>query len=277
LGFNQLEAAIYLTLVQNNRMTGYKVAKTLAKPAANTYKALASLQKKGAVLCDSSDSTKQFEAVPIKEFLNQREAEFREQRKIIEAEIQSLEQTEQKAGIYQLKSREFALEKAKTMIEAAESVLLLDIFPQPLNALETVLNNRAAAPQAPEMWIKTYRKNPRLAAPAFVAFNGEQIIENSAGQWLILVKDISEALAVCFPKNQGDITHGVWIKDPFLAYVLYNGSANEFSFIEILNHVYQNETVSRDDIINIHQQCKKYFQLQNSTERKSFAQEENLQ
>ena len=45
LGLNDLEVAIYIWLLENNRSTGYKIANQLNKPVANTYKALKNLQK----------------------------------------------------------------------------------------------------------------------------------------------------------------------------------------------------------------------------------------
>src|SRR5262249_42168099 len=50
LGFTALEAEIYLLLLAESPATGYRIAQRLAKPTANVYKGLESLEQKGAVL-----------------------------------------------------------------------------------------------------------------------------------------------------------------------------------------------------------------------------------
>ena len=50
LGFTGLEAEIYAFLLGQSSVTGYRVAQALGKPAANTYKAIESLERKEAVL-----------------------------------------------------------------------------------------------------------------------------------------------------------------------------------------------------------------------------------
>ena len=52
LGFTALESEIYACLVREGSMSGYRVAQTIGKPAANTYKALEALLRKGAVVQD---------------------------------------------------------------------------------------------------------------------------------------------------------------------------------------------------------------------------------
>ena len=44
IGLSELEATIYIWLLENKRSTGYKIAMQIGKPVANTYKALKSLQ-----------------------------------------------------------------------------------------------------------------------------------------------------------------------------------------------------------------------------------------
>ena len=41
LGFNRIEAQIYIFLLPHSPMTAYKIAQKIGKPAANVYKAVA--------------------------------------------------------------------------------------------------------------------------------------------------------------------------------------------------------------------------------------------
>jgi hypothetical protein len=54
LGFTELEAAVYTFLVESSPATAYRVAQGIGRPVANTYKAVESLQQKGAVLVDET-------------------------------------------------------------------------------------------------------------------------------------------------------------------------------------------------------------------------------
>ena len=57
-GFSDLEANAYINLLQEPGITGYRVAKNLGKPVANTYKALDSLIKKGLIIAEENDKNK---------------------------------------------------------------------------------------------------------------------------------------------------------------------------------------------------------------------------
>jgi len=56
LGFTNLEAEIYAFLLQESPATGYRIAQAIGKPAANTYKAIQSLEQKGAVIVEAGSS-----------------------------------------------------------------------------------------------------------------------------------------------------------------------------------------------------------------------------
>jgi len=76
LGLTHLEAEIYTFLVRESPATGYRVAKVIGKPAANTYKAIQTLAQKGAVLVEEGAS-RQCWAVPPTDFLAQLEIDSR--------------------------------------------------------------------------------------------------------------------------------------------------------------------------------------------------------
>ena len=64
IGFNRLESEVYLTLLKQSPLSGYKIAQILGEGSSNIYKALDILKKKGAVLVEEKPSTRQFIAVP---------------------------------------------------------------------------------------------------------------------------------------------------------------------------------------------------------------------
>ena len=79
LGLSGSEAAVYAYLVRHSPATGYKVAKAIGKPVANTYKTIASLEDRGAIVVDDSGS-RLCRAIPPAEFLARLDKRYHEQR-----------------------------------------------------------------------------------------------------------------------------------------------------------------------------------------------------
>ncbi|MCK5171620.1 MAG: hypothetical protein KAQ75_17205, partial [Bacteroidales bacterium] len=68
IGFNRLEAEVYMHLLTHPPSTAYKIGKLINKPTANVYKAIDALSKKGAVLIEDNKN-KLCKAVNPDEFL----------------------------------------------------------------------------------------------------------------------------------------------------------------------------------------------------------------
>src|SRR5262245_11549071 len=109
LGLSGSEAAVYWYLLQHSPATGYRVAQAIAKPVANTYKTIASLEQKGAVVVDDS-GTRLCRAVPAEEFLARLENQFKTRRARAMSAVTDLTRTSSKTRgqadprVYQLKS-----------------------------------------------------------------------------------------------------------------------------------------------------------------------------
>ena len=79
LGFTELESKVYLCLLQQSPATGYRVAKEIGSTNASIYKALESLEAKGAILVDDAE-TRLCRAVQYDELFDQMERSFQERR-----------------------------------------------------------------------------------------------------------------------------------------------------------------------------------------------------
>jgi len=80
-GFTNTESEIYLILLRQPDLTGYRIAKLMNKQASNIYKALESLKIKGAIIYDESENNQKYSAIPVKEFLSVEEDKFRKRKK----------------------------------------------------------------------------------------------------------------------------------------------------------------------------------------------------
>lgn len=123
LGFTHLEAQVYAFLVSESPATGYRVAQAIGKPAANTYKAIQSLERKGAVVAEEGEN-RVCRAIPAEELLERLHRQFQANR--IKA-AQALKETERPSAderVYVLRSREAVLERGRRLLSTAEEVVV---------------------------------------------------------------------------------------------------------------------------------------------------------
>ncbi|MFZ4508827.1 MAG: TrmB family transcriptional regulator [Fimbriimonas sp.] len=123
LGFTALEAQIYAFLLGESPATGYRIAQAIGKPAANTYKALQTLEQKGAVVLDAEDS-KQCSPVPLDELMGRLAREFAARRTLAETALRQVEPRAKEDRMVILKSPEAVFAKATSLLDSAESVVL---------------------------------------------------------------------------------------------------------------------------------------------------------
>lgn len=155
LGLTALEGEVYTLLLRESPATGYRVAQALGKPAANTYKALESLARKGAVLVDEG-ANRQCRAVPSEEWLNQLERQFSARKQEASEALAGLCSSSYDDRIYQLTSRAQVLERCRAMLERCRHVAVMDIFPTLVPGLCEDIETAAA--RGVEVVVKTYEK-----------------------------------------------------------------------------------------------------------------------
>jgi len=268
IGLSELEANIYIWLLENKRSTGYKISGQIGKPVANTYKALKSLQKKGAVVSDVTTGTKYFDTIPVEEFLNKLQNEFTSKKEKILNEVENLEVYQEQRGIYELGSEELVYEKVKSMISTAEKTLLIDAFPAPLKEISKFLEKAKDT----AIYLKSYSAETINNTRQIKASLPDLPYNDLNGQWLIVLKDTTESLIAFFNKDCSKLIHAIWTCDPFLSFVLFNGSAYEFNCTEIIEQVHSNEEHKIENIMNIINHYKNMYKYMR-VEEKNFIKE----
>jgi len=243
LGFTNLEAEIYAFLVQESPATGYRVAQALGKPVANTYKAIESLQNKGAILVDES-STRLYRAVPPDEVLGRMERVFAERRVRAARALSRLGSAPPDDRVYRITGKEQLLQRCRAMIGRSSRVILIDLFPLMLDELRPDLEE--AARRGVNVLVKAYR--PTEVAGAHVLLNprGEDVMRRYPGQWVIHVADGGELLIGTLTPDAEDVVHAVWTGSAFLSWIVHSSVGAEFLLTEILNRL--EAGVSGDDL-----------------------------
>ncbi len=145
LGLTRLEALAYSYLVANPATTGYKVSKGIGKPTANVYRALESLERKGAVRNDRA-SPPLFRAVPPAELLDQLEREFMDRREIASQALESLSAGADidDDGMFALVTAQQVLGRARILLTAARRLALVDAEPNVFVQLTDTIDDARA-------------------------------------------------------------------------------------------------------------------------------------
>jgi sugar-specific transcriptional regulator TrmB len=232
-GFTELEAEVYVFLVQESPATGYRVAQAIGKAVANTYKALESLHNKGAILVDEG-TNRLCRAVPADELLARLEHNFRRNRRQAAQALASLRSPPDDDRIYQLRSREQVMERCRQMLARAEELVALDLFPGPLEELRSDLENTAA--RGIKIALRAYQPDSVVGVEVFVDPQGAKVLQRWPGQWCNLVVDGQELLLALLNSAGTAVHQALWSSSAYLSWVYYSAITSDLSLnaLEIL-------------------------------------------
>jgi sugar-specific transcriptional regulator TrmB len=222
LGFTALEADVYAVLVQDAPVTAYKVAQVLGKAAANVYKAVESLAKKGALLVDDGES-RMLRAVPPSELLGRVERDFQNARAKAESALSGLGGNDDDERVYRLETREQVLERAVAMLHSARALVALDLFPEPFEDLREEIASVAkrGVPTRVQVYSKIDASIP--GAQITVASRGSAMLRAWPGQWLNVVVDATEHMLALMRSDRGEVIQAVWSASAYLSVMYFSG------------------------------------------------------
>ncbi len=232
LGFTELEAAVYTYLVQASPATGYRVAQALGKPVSNTYKAIQSLQLKGAVIADERES-KLCRALPPDEVLGRIGETFQRRQKEAAEALARLRPADGDDGLYSLLTSDQVFERCRDMLARAEEVALLDLFPSPL--AEVSVQIEAAAARGVEIAAQVYEPATLTGVKTVLHPRGGELTGTWEGSWLNVVIDGSETLIAFVAESGEDAHQAIWSRSPYLAWVYQSALAGEILSAHISN------------------------------------------
>ena len=234
LGFSELEAAVYAFLLRESPATGYRIAHAIGKAKSNTYKAIATLEGKGAVIIDDGE-TRLCRAVPPTELLGHLEHRFRQRRERAEDVLQRLERPDEDERVYQLRSRDQVLERARQMLRRSREVALAVAFPAPLAEIHEDLE--AAAARGVRVLLKVYQSAEIPGVRTVLSSEPAYQPGRFPGQELNLVVDAEEYLVALLGWDGESVVQATWSGSPFLAFVQYNGLFCEWILTSLAHRV----------------------------------------
>lgn len=229
LGFTQLEALAYGSLLTGGTATGYAVARELNKPTANVYKALDSLLAKGAVEAEHGETT-YWRSVPPRELMGRLEREFESKRHEAEAALSKLPEAASDNRVYQLGTPEQVYERLRQMVDGAATILLLDVFPQILDDIRPEIDR--AVKRGVRVGLKAYAPAEIPEALVTIDLFASAVLERWPAQWIVVSRDGGELLQALFD-GEGRLLQAVWSQSPFLAWVLHSYLAADWRLAAI--------------------------------------------
>lgn len=225
LGFTDLEAAVYTYLVENSPATPYRVAQGIGRPVVNTYKAIETLQNKGAVLIDETGN-RLCQAIPPSELLSDLERAFYERHEQASRELSRLRPSAETERIFALATPEQVFDRCKRLIEQAESVVLVDAFPGIVEIIGPWLE--AAAKRDVTVVLQTY-KPTNIDGVKIIPYQAAELsLRRWPGQWMIVVVDGAEYLFAYMNGDAKTVYQAIWCGSAFLALPQHSNLAIAF-------------------------------------------------
>jgi predicted transcriptional regulator len=135
LGFTDYEARAYVSLVGAGISNGYEVAKAAGMPRANVYAVLDRLVERGAARRLNTRDGVRYAAIKPAYLIRRLDRRHRRTLAAVEKALAALEQADETAPVFNLKSYEELMDQARAAIDGAESELLIAIQPTGATAL----------------------------------------------------------------------------------------------------------------------------------------------
>ena len=219
LGFTETEALVYGYLVENSPATGYRISHAIGKQPANTYKALRSLEDKGAIIVEAG-KTNLCQAVPPDELLDSLEKQFHQHRLEAKRELEVLPSPSVYAGIFHLTSVEQVIQRATTMIGDATSIVLCDLSPGPCELMTSVL--REAAKSGVLVACHVYADEEIEGVHTLNMTDSDLESIDWPGQQISVVVDSREHLLGLLAMDMEEVREAVWSSSNFLSCMQHN-------------------------------------------------------
>jgi HTH-type transcriptional regulator, sugar sensing transcriptional regulator len=230
LGFSEIEALIYCFLLRESPATGYRISHAIGKPTANTYKAVAALAQRGAVIVDDSKS-RLCRAVPHEELFDRLNRDFDARRQAAASELVKIRPASGDDRVYQLTSVDQVVERARTMLGAAETAVLLDLFPQAVSLLANDL--QATAKRGVRVVVRAYAPATLKGVTVCVVDDARRILSTWPGEQISIAVDADQFMTALLSKDVQNVHQAIWSNSTYLSCLQYNALHVELELTEL--------------------------------------------
>lgn len=223
LGLTPMEAEVYAFLVRHSPATGYRVAQALGKPVGNIYKAIESLETRGAVVTSEDEGNRLARAVPPGDLLDAARRRLDQIAPALDALGEDAER-EPDDLLYRVSEREGALQRARAMLKDATSFALAIVTPRVVDEIADDLVRAAARVRVA---VKVYAPVDLPGVEVVVDPRGEGAVARAPGEYLGVIADGRCFLNALFDERGDGLRTAHTTSNPLLNWGFYTGFASD--------------------------------------------------
>lgn len=223
LGLTPLEAEVYAFLARHSPATGYRVAQALGKPVGNIYKAIESLESRGAVVTSEDEGNRLARAVPPGDLLDAARRRLDQIAPALEALAED-DEAEPDDLLYRVSDREGALQRARSMLHGAGSFAVAIVTPRLVGELA---GDFVRAAERVRVAVKVFAPVDLPGVEVVVDPRGEDAVAHAPGEYLGVVADGRCLLNALFDERADGLRTAHTTSNPLLNWGYYTGFASD--------------------------------------------------
>jgi len=233
LGFNALEAEVYVALLKHGPQTAYKVGKLLNRPTANVYKAVDVLANSGAIEIEEGD-IKICKAIPIKALTQQLQRSYKNKIDSAVDQLSVIKPEINEEGIYKLQTVESVFQRVNEMLKRCTNIAVIDSFPKPLEIIGSDLNKLAK--KGIDVFVEAYDE---IELDKSISISMPVVRNESLKYWnaqqLNVAIDGKEMLVAIFNADLTEVIQATYSNSNYLACIMFIGLLNEHRVHKFMN------------------------------------------
>ena len=234
LGFTELESRAYVALLESGPVTGYRVAQLVGKAAANTYKALESLTRRGAIVCDQGPTALYRAVAPGVLTQTMADAYTARSRRVAEA-LAHIGEPQSDQRVYRIESADHAYARCAEMVQGARRSAYVDAFPAALERIRPLLGG--AVKRGVTVAVKAYAPTELAGATSAIPAQAAVTLARWPGEWLNVVVDAGTTLLAFFERGGDVLRQAVWTDSPYISLVYQSALAGEIGMAYVQQHL----------------------------------------
>ncbi|MGD8395926.1 MAG: hypothetical protein PVF43_10655, partial [Candidatus Eiseniibacteriota bacterium] len=143
--------------------------------------------------------------------------------------------------VYQLRTPDRVLDRARAMLGGAAEVVLVDAFPGPIETLRAELEEVAA--RGVLIAVKAYAPVTLAGVRVIQDGDGARVLERWPGDWLNVVVDGREHLIALLARSGDSVHQAIWSGSPYLSWVYHSAVSKEITLSAVLARLAGETTV----------------------------------
>jgi HTH-type transcriptional regulator, sugar sensing transcriptional regulator len=192
LGFGEYEAKAYIALLRQSLQNGYELAKASGIPRANIYNVLKKLEERHAIIRVEVSGGTRYVPVAPDELTQRLNHQFKHVLGAARDSLAGLAKTTEETYLWNIEGYATLIERARTLIDAAENNLVLAIW-QP-EAQQLVENIASADTRGASIITLCLQACPQECGGCHEKLYRFHVTEGKPARWLIVIRDDVEML-----------------------------------------------------------------------------------